>query len=69
MDPGKVSAGIGSSAPGSDCYWMAPRCVALLLACDQHRVLVQIWVWSVSAPGIDGCQRCGRAVRQILTYA
>ncbi len=40
MDPGKVSAGIGSSAPGGDYYWMAPRCIALLLACDQRRVLV-----------------------------
>jgi len=25
MDPGKVSAGIGSSAPGGGDYWMAPR--------------------------------------------
>jgi hypothetical protein len=40
MDPGNVSAGIGSSAPGGDYYWMAPRCIALLLACDQRRVLV-----------------------------
>jgi hypothetical protein len=39
----KVSAGMGSSAPGGDCYGMAPRCIALFLACDRRRVLVQIW--------------------------
>jgi len=39
----KVSAGIGSSAPGDAYYWMAPRCIALFLACDRRRVLVQIW--------------------------
>jgi hypothetical protein len=39
----KVSAGIGSSAPGDAYYGMAPRCIALFLACDRRRVLVQIW--------------------------
>jgi Histidine kinase-like ATPase domain len=39
----KVSAAIGSGAPGDAYSWLAPRCIALFLACDRRRVLVQIW--------------------------
>ncbi len=39
----KVSAGVGGSAPGGASCRLAPRCIALFLACDRRRVLVQIW--------------------------
>ena len=36
-----ASAGAGGSAPGCD-SWLAPRCIALFLACDGGQVLVQV---------------------------
>ena len=37
-----ASAGAGGSSPGYD-SWLAPRCIALFLACDGGQVLVQVW--------------------------
>ena len=39
----KVSAGMGDGPPGDASCWPAPRCVALFMASDRHRVLVHLW--------------------------
>ena len=62
-----ASAGAGGSAPGYG-SWLAPRCIALFLACDGGQVLVQVWDDNPNPPvqaSADENAESGRGLRLV----